>query len=425
MISTTTRTRVLLSAAAVLALASCSTPADGPSAAPPPGAATTELATAAPRLALTYDGGVQVLDATTLEVVGDVALGGFLRINPAGDGRHALLSTPAGFQVLDVGSWAEPHGDHAHYYATAPSLLDLTYPAAVPGHVVAHDGRTALFDDGTGHVVVLDAADVAAPDADVREHSTASAHHGVAVELSDGTLVVTEGTAEARTGIRVLDARGEELTASDECPGVHGETVAAHETVVLGCEDGVLLYADGTITKVDSPDAYGRIGNLRSTENSELVLGDYDPDPDGGPLTHVALVDVHDGEMALVDIGAEYTFRSLAVDDEHAFVLADDGRIHVIDPARTQVARTIDVLDTWDVPADWQQPRPALVVHDGTGYVTDPARQRVLAVDLDSGEIWNEASLSVTPNEIVLTSGDVASSDGGTHDAHDHDHGDD
>src|SRR5690606_40731343 len=89
---------------------------------------------------------------------------------------------------------------------------------------------------------------------------------------------------------------------------------------------------------------------------------------------------------------------------------------------RAQVARTIDVLDTWDVPADWQQPRPALVVHDGTGYVTDPARQRVLAVDLDSGEIWNEASLSVTPNEIVLTSGDVASSDGGTHDAHDHDH---
>src|SRR5690606_5514801 len=249
-------------------------------------------------------------------------------------------SAPAGFLVFDVGGWAEPRGAHAHCYATAPSLLGLTYPASVPGHVVAHDGRTALFDDGTGHVVVLDAADVAAPDADVREHTTASAHHGVAVELSDGTLVVTEGTDEARTGIRVLDARGEELTASDECPGVHGETVAAHETVVLGCEDGVLLYAGGTTTKVDSPAADGRTANLRSTEDSELVLGDYDPDPDGGPLTHVALVDVHDGEMALVDIGAEYTFRSLAVDDEHAFVLADDGRIHVIDPARAQVART-------------------------------------------------------------------------------------
>src|SRR5690606_41380810 len=106
------------------------------------------------------------------------------------------------------GSWAKPHGDPQPRHATAPSPLALTYPAAVPGHVVAHDGRTALSDDGTGHVVVLDAADVAAPAADLREHTTASAHHGVAVELSDGTLVVTESTYETRTGIRVNDARG-------------------------------------------------------------------------------------------------------------------------------------------------------------------------------------------------------------------------
>lgn len=407
-------------AIAAVALAACANP--GSDADPAAGPSTTsdpsisEEAAHVPRLALTYDGGIQVLDATTLEVVADTPLAGFTRLNPAGDERHLLASTTGGFQVLDVGVWAEPHGDHAHYYSADPALLDLLYPAEVPGHVVVHDGRTVLFDDGTGQVTVVDSAAVADPDAELTEYTTPTAHHGVAVALEDGSLVVTEGTADARTGIRVLGADGEVVAGSDDCPGVHGETVAGHDTVLVGCEDGVLVYADGEITKIDSPDEFGRIGNLRGTHDSDVVLGDYNADPDGGPLTQVALVDISTSEMTLVDLGTEYTFRSLARDESgDALVLGTDGHIHVIDPATAEVERTIAVIDAWEVPAEWQEPRPTLLMLDGSAYVTDPANQQLLAVDIETGEVWQQTTLEVTPNEIAGVTGDVVEGVSGEH----------
>ena len=59
---------------------------------------TTEAAGAAPRLAVTYDGGVMVLDGESLEVLDTFPAEGFTRLNPAGDNRHLFLTeaTPSG-----------------------------------------------------------------------------------------------------------------------------------------------------------------------------------------------------------------------------------------------------------------------------------------------------------------------------------------
>lgn len=384
--------------------------------------AATEVATAKPRLVLTYDGGIQVLDADTLEVVADLPLEGFNRVNAAGDNRHVMVSTTGGFRVLDAGTWSEPHGDHSHSYTADPVLTDVTWSAEKPGHVVPHEGRTALFDDGTGTITVLDSGEVGDARAEVRELTTPSAHHGVAVELADGTLVVSEGTEEARTGIRVLDAEGTEVAASAECPGVHGEAVAADEAVVIGCEDGAVVYAGGSIQKVAAPDAYGRIGNQAGTEASPIVLGDYKSDPDAEleRPTRVSLIDTRDASLRLVDLPSSYTFRSLARgDDGEALVLGTDGSLHVIDPESGTLVRSIPVLDAWEEPDEWQSPRPAVTVLDGTAYVTDPAANAVHAVDVVTGEVWLSATLEVTPNELTTASGQVD-----PHATHDHAHED-
>jgi outer membrane protein assembly factor BamB len=391
-------------------------------------AAATEVATAKPRLALTYDGGIQVLDADTLEVVADLELAGFNRLNPAGDERHVLVSTTGGFQVLDAGTWTEPHGDHTHSFTSEPVLTDVLWPAEKPGHAVRHEGRTALFDDGTGQVTVVDSDALGDPDAATRDYTTPSAHHGVAVELTDGTLVVSDGTEDERTGVRVLDAENTEIAAIDTCPGVHGEAVAADEAVVIGCGDGAVIWSGGALTKVAAPDAYGRIGNQAGSEASPYVLGDYksDPDADLERPTRVSLIDTRDASIRLVDLPASYTFRSLARGDAgEALVLGTDGALHVIDPESGAVVRSVPVLDAWEEPDEWQQPRPAITVLDGSAYITDPATNSVHAVDVETGEVWLSAELTVTPNEIAGVSGGVAEHGAEAHDEHgdeDHDH---
>ncbi|QOR70248.1 PQQ-like beta-propeller repeat protein [Ruania alkalisoli] len=416
-----------------LALAACSSSGDPADSTPSTSAsesaeetAPTEQATVTPRIVITYDGGLQVLDATSLEVVSDIPLDGFNRINPAGDNRHVLVSTTGGFQVLDAGTWGEPHGDHGHYYTSDPALTDLVYEAEKPGHAVVHAGRTALFDDGTGEIVIVDSAEIADGVTDhARELTLPAAHHGVAVELSDGTLLVTDGTEEERSGVRVLDADGEEIAATDDCPGVHGEATAADEHVVIGCEDGVVLYADGELTKIDSPDDYGRIGNQAGSEESAIVLGDYKSDPDAEleRPTRISLINTETGELQLVDLPSSYTFRSIARgDDGEALVLGTDGSLHVIDPESGELERSIEIMDAWEEPLDWQQPRPAIRVLEGTAYVSDPATNEIHAVDIETGEVWNSATLEVTPNEITLVSGDVPTThdEEGAHEGHDH-----
>ena len=337
----------------------------------------------------TYDGGLYVLDGQTLDVVADIELEGFNRVNPAGDDQHVFVSTSEGFQVLD---------------ATGAELTDTLFPAEEPGHVVRHAGRTVLFADGTGEVTAFDSdtlGDGLPEDLDV--YTAEEAHHGVAVELENGELLVTLGDEEERVGAIVLDADGQEIARSEDCPGVHGETTAEGEAVVIGCEDGVLVYQDGAFTKVDSEDDYGRIGNQAGSDHSPIVLGDYKTDPDAEleRPEQVALVDTTDASMTLVDLPSSYTFRSLGRGpDGEALVLGTDGALHVIDPATAEITDSIELMDAWEEPVEWQDARPALFVRGGTAYVTDTATDQVHAVDLASGEVTASVTLDATPNEL-------------------------
>ncbi|WP_455900973.1 zinc metallochaperone AztD [Rhodococcus gordoniae] len=393
-----------LTAVAATFAAACTGTTEADTSETPTSTAAAEVASAEPRLVVTYDGGVLVVDEEDLTVVGDFALDGFNRLSPAGDGRHVLISTEGGFRVLDTGSWTEAHGDHGHHYSGAPALTGLTFTAEKPGHVVPHAGVTALFDDGTGRIDVFDPADLASatelPTLDSR--TLPEAHHGVAVPMPDGGMLVTLGDSEKRTGVALLDENGTEIARTDECPGVHGQTVAADGGVTFGCEDGTVIFRDGSFTKAPVPDPYGRIGNQAGSEDSTIVLGDYkiDPDAELERPERVALVDTRTASVRLVDLGTSYTFRSLGRGPAgEALVLGTDGNLHVIDPGSGEIVRRIEVLEPWTEPDEWQAPRPALEVRDGTAFVTDPTTDSLHAVDVTSGEI-RSAELPRTPNEI-------------------------
>ncbi len=252
----------------------------------------------------------------------------------------------------------------------------------------------------------------AVEEGEAREYRTPSAHHGVAVERSDGSLVVTEGTEEARTGIRVLDAQDQQIAANEACPNTHGETVAADETVVIGCSDGVLVVKGTEITKVQSPDAYGRIGNQWGTDESPIVLGDYKSNPDAEVdlTTRVSLIDTTNATLRLVELpgGTSYWYRSLGRGENgEGVVLGTDGQLHLVDTVAGTVTRSTPVVAPWEVQEDWQAPQPQVFTMDGTAYVTEPATKEIHAVDIETGEVYASGTLEVTPNELTAVPGEV------------------
>lgn len=383
-------------AVAVAALAGCS--GAGPAPDTRPGAPADAPRADGTRVAITYDGGVLVLDGTTLETTGEAELDGFLRINGAGDrDGHVFVTAEDGFHVLDTGLAS---GDVA--------FTGEVFEAVAAGHATPHAGRTALFDDGTGEVRLFDTDGVGAGTLPAVETiASEEAHHGVAIPLADGTVLSTIGSPDARSGVRHLSAAGEELARHEGCPGVHGEGALQDEVVMFGCEDGVLLFADGAFTKLSAPDAFGRTGNAYVTDASPIAVGDYktDPDQEGYLLSELVFVDTAAGTLTVADAPAPYTWRGVGRSGHgDVVVLGSDGSLSVLDQTGT-VRDSWSVIDAWDSPAAWQDAHPGLRVAGDTAYVTEPEASRVLAVDLHSGEVVAEVTLDVVPNEFVVVGG--------------------
>lgn len=386
---------------------------------------TQETATLQARVAISYDGGVRVLDANTLEEVADLPLPGYLRLNPIGNNRHISVSGPGGFYILDLGTWEEAHGDHSHYYAQTPTLsVEPLVAAEKPGHVISHDGLVAFFDDATATATTFD-VDNFPTDAPRFKYNASPAHHGLLVPRGDQTVITTYGSNDERSTVVVAKTDGTDIANDDNCPGVHGEAIAQDAVVTVGCEDGIMIVQGNTIQKVKSPDAYGRIGNQSGSVHSPWVLGDYKSDPDAEleRPTKVSLTNVHTGKLSLVDLPSSYYFRSLQRDsDGTPLVFGTDGQLHVIDENKAAVESSIPVTSPWEESLQWQDPHPDLLELGGTVYVSAPHEKKIYAVDVETGKVWNEMELNFVSNEISGAVGqqlDDATSVPEAHDSHD------
>ena len=402
----------------------------------------TEVGALSPRIVLAHEGGVTTLDSTDGATLGTAELEGYVRLNPAGDGRHVAVSASDAVTMYDTGLLVQGHGDHFHYYVQDPALTDLSVEAPHPGHVVPHGDRTAIFADGTGAITLIDPASLGDGQLEVLEQTATEApHHGVAVPLADGGLLTTQGTEDARSTVQVLDADGELVAETDDCPGVHGEAAAqpteSGDVISLGCENGSVIYRDREFHKVAIEGDYQRSGNQKGHPDSPIVLADHkvEAEPEGGieRPTEIALIDTRDATMQTVDLGSPYWFRSLdRGPDGEALVLTYDGELNILDPETGEMLHEVPVTGEWTEPEQWQEAGPMMSVADGTAFVVDPAAQTLTMVDIASGETYRELELPVVPHEIQVTTGtasgeyeiapgrDEGAGDSEGHEEHDH-----
>jgi outer membrane protein assembly factor BamB len=263
---------------------------------------------------------------------------------------------------------------------------------------------------------------------EVEEHAADAAHHGVAVPLSSGDLLLTQGTAEASNTVQVISREGDVLAQTTDCPGVHGEATAQPtdqgDVVSLGCENGPVIYRDGAFSKVPVEEQYQRSGNQFGHHGSPIVLADYKTDPDAEQErpTRIGLIDTHTGSMSTVDLGSPYWFRSLARGaDGEALVLTYDGELNILDEETGKILHEVPVTQAWEEPAEWQSPGPAVKVGtDGFAYVSEPATKKLHVIDVAAGTLVDSLDLPETPVELAVLTGEAEAPDH----AHENDHAD-
>lgn len=358
----------------------------------------TEVDAPQPRLIVATETGVVVVDAGDGKILGSFETD--IRPSPAvaGDGRHVfLVQTDADVtQVLDAGSWASEHGDHSHYYIVEPTLRDLRIDGDRPVHIVSHDEHTAIFNDGDGTATVFRDAGLLIDSIDSTTIDSGDPHHGVVVPLDSGAVVSISpppGDDTLPTGVILLDEGGAEIERFDDCPGLHGEATL-HDVVVFACADGVLL-VDGTeATKVDYPSEDGRIGSFTPGPAEDHLVGNF-------TATSLLAVDVEGATSHEITVDAPYAARAL---DEHGdlVVLTTDGTLYVVDPADGDVESSVlEVLAPFEIPEDWQEPRPTITVVGHTAFVADPATSTVTPVDLEDGLAGDPVEIDGVPTAIV------------------------
>ncbi|GAB3694951.1 hypothetical protein GCM10027595_08050 [Corynebacterium nasicanis] len=394
------------------------------------GASASELAEVAhitPRVVISHDGGLSVLDTATGEIISETERSGFLRLNNSGDGRHVMVTDGNKFVAFDAALKSRPHGDHAHHYAGDPELRDLAYESADAGHVTVHDGLTALFSDGDGTALIVPTDEIAEGyrPADGVLVDSGAPHHGVAVPFQDGSVLITVGTEDERTTIQYRNASGDVLAETTDCPGVHGEATAAGGAAAFGCTNGPVVFDGSAFHKISPPPGvdYQRSGNLAGHPDSPIILGDHKVDKDAKKErpTQISLIDTRSNSMRQVELDSSYWFRSLGRGPAgEALVLTYDGHLKVIDPESGEITADIPAISAWEEKEEWQEPGPILKVSGNIAYLTDAENKELVLVDLDTGEVTERFTLDVTPVEIAVVDG-VAAADADQHtDGHDH-----
>lgn len=381
--------------------------------------ARTETEAAEPRLVVSVGDSAVVLDATSGDEVGRADTAGKPRLSVATDDRHVFLTQTEDnrVDVLDAGSWAAGHGDHFHYYVGDPALRDgMALEGANPVHVVSADGRTGIFfdDDGLGTVFADEGTLVG-------QFATSAVdgggpHHGVVVPFGAERSLVSiapDGEKPLPSSLRLVDGEGTELETYDNaCPELHGETVV-DDTVVFGCAGQVALVDDSGAHAIDYPADAGddRVGGLLASPGSDIALGDFGD-------TSLALIDVAEKTMSVVELGTEYGPRARTADGGH-LVLTLDGNLHVLDEQGKETS-VIEAIDPFTIGEGHGALAPTIAVTGDRAHVSDPATQSLVTVDLADGKVTDTTDLGGEPSQVVAVNTVHADAD-----EHDHEHGED
>lgn len=276
----------------------------------------------------------------------------------------------------------------------------------LPSHVIANAGHLAVFNDGDGNVSIY-----TSPEA---EQSTTflyqvhvPAHHGVAIPLQDGTVLVSTKDAESEDtlGDRFvrLDETGQVVKQFEAAPAIHGETVVeynGHMFAVMGAEGALNVYEEATDTVhiCPLPNDHSRSGMLVSEEGSPWVMANYSTITDSMTNIGLILYNLEERKTHLVDVPSDYYFSYL-LHQSKGYLIGKDGYLYEVEAENQQVGRSHQLWDASHKDST-SEPRIALDVANQRLFITNPFANEVIMVSLKEWTVSHVLQLDECPNEI-------------------------
>lgn len=384
-------------------------PTPGPNPGPEPGEK--ESSTPEPRLAIAYGDRVSVWNAASLTKVADVATNGAPVLWGSADDRHIYVNDRGSkkLRVLDAGSWREqtaaPDGHGATKYFTAePKFLGAEVEGLAPGHVDHYRGDTVAMYEAEAKVRRISQANLGNGSLSSLTIDYTDTQHGAAVPLKNHTVTTLADKARPGllgNGIAIYNAKGEFVKSAENCPRVHGQGIAA-DVALFTCVDGIVGTDGDSIFDMKYPNAGNRAGTLVSPKGETTVIsGDYYNADTRASTGSVLLMDVKSKTSRAVAVGASYEAYGGMVrnDADDVIVVTDDGKLHVIDDETGAKLLESQVSDSvLDANGALTGTRHKLEVIGETAFVANPNTQKLVTVDLKTGNVMKtadvEASLS-------------------------------
>ncbi len=337
--------------------------------------------------------------------------------------------------IFDGGVFLVEHDDHYDLVREPVSRHSLEIVEENPIHYVNSHGWTAIFADTSGHVYLINEADLTNATGDYEPIVLeAGPQHGAALVMNDEHVVVTtknlddlEDALPVGVEVRTFDDEVVYDASNGSCPGMHGESHNEHGAA-FGCIGGVLFlhthdgeYEHEFIANPPEMREESRIGSVYGHHHVEHFFGKASYfDGQGFADDGIWLIDVARGEMRQVFYEPSVS-ASFSSDGEILYVLGVVGILLAFD------AHDGELIDTMELVAPGEAGSPAMIVVGEMMYVADPNSGRVLAVHLDDMEIEEEWEVGGAPSSLafvgVVDSHESPDDDHDDEDEHEHEEG--
>ncbi|MCS6870997.1 MAG: zinc ABC transporter substrate-binding protein [Anaerolineae bacterium] len=334
-----------------------------------------------------------------------------------------LIQTNANvITAVDSGIVLEDHGDHMHPYKREPRLTDFRAEGRTPIHYVAHKGQIAIFNDGSGEVMLLTERNFESTEAKMLTFKTARPHHGVAVPLGDRIVISVPDTQNMDyalpLGVEVRDMQDNVVASfADQCPGLHGEASSGNFTV-FGCTDRVLVlerrgdaFSVKSLRYAPETPSGTRVGIVFGHEKQTFFIGNFGQ-------TGLVRIDPAEGTLTPITLPMRYSaFRLDAETGEKIIAVTTDGSVHRIDAKTGRIEASIEAVTPFVFRN--RVPRPGLETVRNLAYVTDPAAGEVVEIDVETMTVTRRFVVEGKPVRLAV----LGILEMEHKHEHDHDHG--